>query len=197
MAFDLSSWRGLRILVCGGRDYANASLVASVLYDLAPVLVIHGAAPGADRLADVAARRLGVQVLPFPVSKDDWKAQGRAAGPLRNRRMLLDGRPQLVVAFPGGRGTADMTSQAELAKVAVLRVRDSGEVEVGGPAHWRYKAWPGAGFPPGSSEAVLVGCKCPILDNAHGEGAGGNWWVSSECRLHAGGGAPWSDPRYT
>lgn len=197
MALDLSAFRGLRVLVCGGRDFADRGLVQSVLYELQPVLVIHGAAPGADTLADVSARALGLHVQTFPVTKDDWKTQGKAAGPMRNRRMLIDGQPQLVVAFPGGRGTADMCSQAAGHKVPVLGISAHGAAELGGPAVWRYKAWPGAGFPPGSAEAVLVGCRCPILDNAQGEGQAGNWWISSECRLHAGKEAPWSDPRYT
>jgi hypothetical protein len=46
-----------------------------------------------------------------------WPSQGdgRAAGPRRNQRMLEDFRPDLVVAFPGGRGTAYMVRRAGLA----------------------------------------------------------------------------------
>ncbi len=51
----------------------------------------------------------------------DWTTHGRAAGPIRNARMLAEYHPDLVIAFPGGRGTLDMVSKAERAGVAVIR----------------------------------------------------------------------------
>jgi hypothetical protein len=52
----------------------------------------------------------GVEVLEFSA---DWKTHGKSAGPMRNRQMLNDGQPTAVVAFPGGRGTADMIHAAK------------------------------------------------------------------------------------
>ncbi|MEM9912925.1 MAG: hypothetical protein AAF922_19365 [Pseudomonadota bacterium] len=49
---------------------------------------------------------------------------GRAAGPIRNKEMLDEGCPDLVVAFPGGRGTANMVKQAQAAGVEVLDKRE-------------------------------------------------------------------------
>jgi hypothetical protein len=110
----------MRVLVCGGRDFSDREKLASALDAIhlrTPFSVlIHGAAPGADTLAGEWARERGIAVVPFPA---DWKGQGRAAGPIRNKRMLDEGRPDLVVAMPGGRGTANMVSQAENANVAV------------------------------------------------------------------------------
>lgn len=57
-------------------------------------------------------------------------------------------------------------------------------------------AWPGQGHAPGSDKALDAGCQCPVLDNAHGRGAGGMWWIGSDCKLHAGKDAPWGDPRF-
>jgi len=41
---------------------------------------------------------------------------------------------------------------------------------------------------PGSREAIVLGCKCPVLDNAHGVGMpypdGPRWWINGECPLH-------------
>ena len=46
---------------------------------------------------------------------------------------------------------------------------------------------------PGSPEAVALGCRCPVMDNARGRGAPG-WkdeqgtplfWYSDDCKLHA------------
>ena len=46
---------------------------------------------------------------------------------------------------------------------------------------------------PGSDEARELGCRCPVLDNAHGRGAWGTsgddavFWISETCPLHYGG----------
>jgi len=54
--------------------------------------------------------------MPFPA---DWSRHGKSAGPIRNRQMLIEGRPDIVVAFPGGKGTANMIKQAVEAGVKV------------------------------------------------------------------------------
>lgn len=109
----------MRILVCGGRDYREASAVKKVLDELRPSLVIHGGAHGADRLAGAWAESARVPCMVFPAP---WRAVGPAAGPLRNGWMLQHGRPELVVAFPGGRGTADMVRRANHQGVPVRRI---------------------------------------------------------------------------
>lgn len=111
----------LRVLVCGGRDYADAERVAEVLTAICQddAVIIHGAAKGADALADVWAREHGLRVERYPA---DWRKYGRRAGPVRNQQMLDEGKPDLVVAFPGGRGTADMVKRARAAGVAVQEV---------------------------------------------------------------------------
>jgi hypothetical protein len=52
----------------------------------------------------------------------EWETLGRKAGPIRNERMLTEGKPDLVVAFPGGRGTAHMTRLAREAGVEVVEI---------------------------------------------------------------------------
>ena len=108
-----------RILVCGGRDFADATLVYDTLNASNVTTLIHGAARGADSLADDWAKAAGVSILRFPA---DWAKEGRAAGPMRNQRMLEQGRPDVVVAFPGGAGTRDMVARARKAGVPVLEV---------------------------------------------------------------------------
>lgn len=115
----------MRVLVCGGRDYADRDAVFLALdrllrRDKNPVAcIIHGAAHGADSLAGQWAWNRGVDVEPYPA---DWKAHGRAAGPIRNARMLAEGRPDAVVAFPSkGPGTRDMVGRAEAAGLKVWR----------------------------------------------------------------------------
>ena len=83
------------------------------------VIIRHGACgSGADSIADAWCVDNGVDVQPFPA---DW-SRGRRGGPERNRAMLTtEPRPIGVVAFPGGRGTADMVRAAEAAGVPVWR----------------------------------------------------------------------------
>jgi hypothetical protein len=113
--------RNLRLIVCGGRNYADREHVFAVLDDIHAkrtiALIIEGDAAGADRLAREWAQERGV---PFQTEKPDWIQLGRRGGPARNERMLsLD--PDGVVAFPGGRGTADMIRQAEELGYPVMR----------------------------------------------------------------------------
>lgn len=115
-----------KILVCGGRDYDDREQIFRVL-DSAHltnpvVLLIHGAAKGADTLAAEWARSRGVHCDAYPVN---WEINGKGAGPIRNQRMLDVGKPHLVIAFPGGKGTADMIGRAEACDVPVVRVRRS------------------------------------------------------------------------
>lgn len=111
----------MRVLVCGGRDYHESDTVWMLLNDFAPTVVIHGACPrGADKAADQWAKRMRRSVEAFPA---DWDTHGRAAGPIRNQRMLDEGKPDLVLAFPGGRGTADMVRRAKKAGVRVIEVK--------------------------------------------------------------------------
>jgi len=108
-----------RLLVCGGRDYSDRDALFSALdrvHDRVGVgCVIHGVARGADSLAGEWATARGIAQEPYPA---DW-SQGRKAGPIRNRRMLEEGKPDGVVAFPGGRGTAGMVRLAQDADVQV------------------------------------------------------------------------------
>lgn len=112
----------MRVLVCGGRDYQNervAFLVLDFVNDTWGIRhVIEGGALGADRFARRWAAQNNVTVSTFEA---DWSL-GRRAGPIRNQRMLEEGRPMLVVAFPGGNGTADMVRRARANRVPVLEI---------------------------------------------------------------------------
>jgi ABC-type Fe3+-hydroxamate transport system substrate-binding protein len=112
-----------RVLVCGGRDYSDVHRVEAVLsklHDEAGIdLIIQGGARGADLMAHLWAGRNGV---PSDTFEADWENQGSFAGPTRNKRMLDEGKPDLVVAFPGNRGTADMVRKARKAGVPVVEI---------------------------------------------------------------------------
>lgn len=106
-----------RILVCGGRNYADIDHMRRVLFALDPSEICHGAASGADSLAGIVGREMQIIVTRFPA---DWDTHGKAAGPIRNKQMLAEFKPDLVVAFPGGRGTEHMKKIARDAGVPVV-----------------------------------------------------------------------------
>lgn len=115
----------MKVLVCGGRDLQDQGSVFDALDAIHRerhiAVVIHGAAEGADGCADEWAFQRRVQRSTWPAP---WPPHGtdRSAGPRRNAAMLLHMKPDLVIAFPGGRGTADMVAKARAAGVEVREV---------------------------------------------------------------------------
>lgn len=122
----------MRVLVCGGRDFSDWAKLSKTLHDMFIVydetpfphlpegfVLIQGGAKGADSLADQWSHLYGVASLEF---KADWKTHGKAAGPIRNQQMLDQGSPDLVIAFPGGRGTADMVQRSKAAGIEVREI---------------------------------------------------------------------------
>ncbi len=110
------------LCVCGGRDYQDKDRAFATLdrvHSKRPISqLVHGGASGADALAGEWAAQRGVAVKVFPA---DWQAHGRAAGPRRNADMVAYGIDGLV-AFPGGRGTADMVRQCRASAITVMEV---------------------------------------------------------------------------
>ncbi len=122
-----------RVLVCGGRDYTDiitgGEIVREALSTLflnppekRDVVLITGCAKGADRIPILLYEGEEDEwggLLKFPA---DWEKHGKSAGPIRNQQMLKEGKPNLVIAFPGGKGTAHMVSIAKKAGVEVFSV---------------------------------------------------------------------------
>lgn len=123
----------MKILVCGGRAFVNVALLWRKLDKLDAQgagisLVIDGASDdvtGPYLGADYWANQWGL-ARGKPVSRyhAKWKIEGRAAGPIRNARMLADAKPDIVVAFDGGRGTANMIGLAQKFGVRVIEVAE-------------------------------------------------------------------------
>ncbi len=102
---------GMVVLITGSRDWPFPEMIKAELQKLpAGTTIIEGGAKGADRGARLAARELG---MPVTTIMADWLAHGRAAGPIRNRKML-DMKPDLVLAFRMNmsRGTSDCIAEA-------------------------------------------------------------------------------------
>jgi hypothetical protein len=104
----------MKVLVCGGRDFQDWKRFKSVL-DILHVklgfnLIISGGARGADTFAILWAKTNNIECKIFYA---DWMSYGKRAGLIRNQKMLDVGKPDLVIAFPGGKGTEDMISRAK------------------------------------------------------------------------------------
>jgi len=115
----------MRLLVCGGRDFLDYQYLSYVLdrifWDSSAEeedVIIQGGAIGADFLAKVYAFESGsIPSIEYPAN---WKRYGWDAGNIRNTEMLEDGDPDLVVAFPGGVGTANMVMQTKKAGIRLI-----------------------------------------------------------------------------
>lgn len=116
----------LNILVSGTRTYNNKELIRKLIeYYTSPqfgdkFLVINGAARGADRLSTEVAKELGVPWKEYPA---DWDRYKNGAGPLRNKQMLAEAKPDLLLAFVddpvSSSGTANMILQAIFAGISI------------------------------------------------------------------------------
>ncbi len=113
-----------RILVCGGRTFNKKEFLFDRLDLLDGKLdgidvVINGGAKGADYFAEEWAKSRGIDVKVFEAK---WKTYGKSAGPIRNAQMLTEGKPDVVVAFPGGKGTVNMIRQAKKKGLTIIVV---------------------------------------------------------------------------
>lgn len=124
----------MRVLICGGRDIprhiafnwldrnlGDYLMDATGCYSgLTVTHIIQGGARGADEGAKDWAKSENIQCLEF---RADWKHHGKAAGPIRNRKMIDEGKPDIVLALPGGKGTANMIKQAYERGLDVIEVK--------------------------------------------------------------------------
>lgn len=115
------------VLVTGGRKCHDLALIYGALDTIQPSLVIHGAARGADSLAQRWAELQGVPTKQYPVTEADWNLYKAFAGGIRNQKML-DDNPDInvVLAFPGGAGTNDMIRRAEQQGFNIIRIGSHG-----------------------------------------------------------------------
>lgn len=117
------------IIVCGSRDtmYHKDPFYREQIFHSLDVcrdlyqfdLVVTGGQTGVDTVAKEWADCHSIENKSFYA---DWQQYGRAAGPIRNKKMLDEMTPELVIAFPGGLGTASMKALARAIKCPVVEL---------------------------------------------------------------------------
>lgn len=114
----------MRLLICGGRHYDDADTIRRELdaaHGIEPLTVlIHGGLAGIGTAAEAWAREHNVHVVRYP---PNWTLLGNKAEAHRNAFMLTDSRPGMIIAFPGGRDTAELVRMARAAGLPVLQAR--------------------------------------------------------------------------
>ncbi len=132
----------MRVLICGDRNYgvylgdalknpiaakkvrtkARKKMLAYMVTLPKNTIIINGGANGADSLANDIAMESGLATEQyFP----QWDLYGKAAGPIRNKQMLDEGRPDKVVYFhddiENSKGTKDMITISRRRGIEVIK----------------------------------------------------------------------------
>ena len=115
----------MRVVVTGSRNLEDYDLVLDSIWgqmkvtEFRKVRIASGGARGADSLAKKISINREVSFTEYVA---DWEKHGNAAGPIRNRDMIDDFDPDIVLAFPGpkSKGTWDCVKYALSRGIQVL-----------------------------------------------------------------------------
>lgn len=116
------------IAVTGGRNFKDAELVDWMLSQYKITAIAHGGCRGLDAIVAKWASDKGIPTLEY---KPDWDRHGAMAGPIRNRKMLLESKPKLLIRFTGGSGTANCAETAKMLGIPVINAKRERKVADG------------------------------------------------------------------
>jgi hypothetical protein len=101
----------MRVIIAGGRDYNNYDTVVDAIeesgFDIDTV--VSGGARGVDHLGEIYAAEMNIKLVVFEA---DWETHGRAAGPIRNRKMAENAAALIAIWDGKSRGTKNMIETA-------------------------------------------------------------------------------------
>ena len=114
----------LRVIIAGGRDFANYELLKEKAdYYLskqkaegAEIIIVSGTARGADKLGERYAEERGYKIDRYPAN---WDLYGKSAGYKRNE-VMAENADALIACWNGSRGTKHMI---DIANAKGLKVR--------------------------------------------------------------------------
>lgn len=121
----------MNVLICGDRHWDDRKAIAELIAQFSPdTVVIHGAANGADTIAEEEAKKRGLAFIPFEA---EWTKYKGGAGPKRNQKMLDEGKPEAIYAFHNdiaeSKGTRSMIYRSlKAGKNVTLISRKNGEI---------------------------------------------------------------------
>lgn len=119
----------MKYAIVGSRHFNDLNFIKKVFNRLYVLKdgdsFVSGGASGADSLAEDFANEIG---LPIEVIKADWDTYGKAAGPIRNEKIVK--KCDILLAFLDGDVTKGTSSAIELAKkhnktIVVANKKDS------------------------------------------------------------------------
>ncbi len=128
----------MRVLCCGDRNYSSYEIIRRELEKLPKdTEIIQGCANGADTMSAKISKVLGLKLISSKDNADvinkpgfpaNWDKYGKAAGAIRNKQMLDEGKPDLVLAFhtniEKSRGTKNVIEQAKKRGIKVLLIKE-------------------------------------------------------------------------
>lgn len=108
----------MRVVIAGGINFNDYEMLCEKVSELLEgrdhITIISGHARGADSLGERYAKEHGMDLY---VIEAEWKKYGKAAGPIRNRKMLqyaMEDEPMLIAFWNGtSRGTWNTISTAK------------------------------------------------------------------------------------
>lgn len=130
----------IRVLVAGGRTLnpyqvwewlthnAHDVLSRALGEPVRIVAIIEGGATGGDEGGRLYAIAQGPRQCTHCRFDANWAFYAENAGPIRNRMMIAQGRPDVGLIFPGHDGTADMIEQLRSHRIPFLTIPDIGRI---------------------------------------------------------------------
>lgn len=112
-----------KVIVAGSRTFNDYNFLKEKLdflldgYASETIEIVYGGAAGADSLAWEYAKEKNLAAMCFTA---DWDKHGKAAGPLRNKRMAEYADACVVFIINNSRGSQSMIKEAKLAGLKLI-----------------------------------------------------------------------------
>ena len=112
-----------RIVIAGCRNYTNyeeaKKFILSCINEYsktASIVILSGTCKGADLLGEKFAKEQNLPIRYYPA---EWKRFGKAAGPIRNKKMINDCHEVICFWDKKSYGTASLIRYAKAAKIPI------------------------------------------------------------------------------